>query len=55
MNFEDPYTFSILALSYLLLLTALAGCIVPYCRKDFIYDESLLLRGMERIYRLNCK
>ncbi len=33
----------------------LAGCIVPYCRKDFIYDESLLLRGMERIYRLNCK
>lgn len=31
------------------------GRIVPYCRRDFIYDESLLLRGMERIYRLNCK
>ena len=39
----------------LLATGGLAGCIVPYCRKDFIYDESLLLRGMERIYRLNCK
>lgn len=33
----------------------LAGCIVPHCRRDFIYDESLLLRGMELIYRLNCE
>ena len=33
----------------------LAGCIVPHCRREFIYDESLLLRGMERIYRLNCE
>lgn len=31
----------------------LAGCIVPHCRRDFIYDESLLLRGMELIYRMN--
>lgn len=33
----------------------LAGCIVPHCRRDFIYDESLLLRGMELIYRMNCE
>ena len=31
----------------------LAGCIVPHCRRDFIYDESLLLRGMELIYRMH--
>ncbi len=36
MNFEDPYTFSILALSYLLLLTALAGCIVPVLPGAFL-------------------
>lgn len=39
----------------LLATGGLAGCIVPHCRRDFIYDESLLLRGMERIYRLNCE
>lgn len=33
----------------------LAGCIVPHCRREFIYDESLLLRGLELIYRLNCE
>lgn len=33
----------------------LAGCIVPHCRRDFIHDESLLLRGMELIYRMNCE
>lgn len=33
----------------------LAGCIVPHCRREFIYDESLLLRGMELIYRMNCE
>lgn len=37
----------------LLATGGLAGCIVPYCRRQFIYDESLLLRGMELIYRLN--
>lgn len=39
----------------LLATGGLAGCIVPHCRRAFIYDESLLLRGMERIYRMNCK
>ena len=39
----------------LLATGGLAGCIVPHCRRDFIYDESLLLRGMERIYRMNCE
>ena len=33
----------------------LAGCIVPHCRREFIYDENLLLRGMELIYRMNCE
>ena len=40
---------------YALVTGGLAAALSPYCRKDFIYDESLLLRGMERIYRLNCK
>ena len=39
----------------LLATGGLAGCIVPHCRRKFIYDESLLLRGMELIYRLNCE
>ena len=39
----------------LLATGGLAECIVPHCRREFIYDESLLLRGMELIYRLNCK
>ena len=39
----------------LLATGGLAGCIVPHCRRDFIYDESLLLRGMELIYRMNCE
>lgn len=39
----------------LLATGGLAGCIVPHCRRQFIYDESLLLRGMERIYRMNCE
>ena len=44
-----------LVLIFTMATGGLAGCIVPYCRKDFIYDESLLLRGMELIYRLNCE
>ena len=39
----------------LLATGGLAECIVPHCRREFIYDESLLLRGMELIYRLNCE
>ena len=39
----------------LLATGGLAGCIVPHCHRKFIYDESLLLRGMELIYRLNCE
>ena len=39
----------------LIATVGLAGCIVPHCRRDFIYDESLLLRGMELIYRMNCE
>ena len=39
----------------LLATGGLAGCIVPHCRREFIYDESLLLRGMELIYGMNCE
>ena len=39
----------------LLATGGLAECIVPHCRREFIYDESLLLRGMELIYKLNCE
>lgn len=37
----------------LLATGGLAGYIVPHCRREFIYDEGLLLRGMELIYGMN--
>lgn len=31
----------------------LAGCIVPYCKKEIIYDNELTLKGLDIIYRKN--
>lgn len=31
----------------------LAGCIVPYCRHEIIYDNELTLKGLGIIYRKN--
>ncbi len=31
----------------------IAGMIVPYCKKEIIYDENLLLRGLYIIYKKN--
>lgn len=31
----------------------LAGCIVPYCKKEIIYDNELTLKGLNIIYRKN--
>ncbi len=31
----------------------LAGCIVPYCRNEIIYDNELTLKGLGIIYRKN--
>lgn len=31
----------------------LAGCIVPYCKKEIIYDNELTLKGLDVIYRKN--
>lgn len=31
----------------------LAGCIVPYCKKEVIHDDELTLKGLELIYRKN--
>lgn len=31
----------------------LAGCIVPYCKREIIYDNNLLLKGLRIIYEKN--
>ena len=31
----------------------LAGCIVPYCKEEIVYDNELTLRGLDIIYRKN--
>lgn len=31
----------------------LSTCVVPYCKRDIIYDEHLLLKGLEIIYNKN--
>ena len=31
----------------------ISGLIIPYCKKDIIYDENLLLRGLYIIYKKN--
>ncbi len=31
----------------------LAGCIVPYCKREIIYDNDLLLKGLRIIYEKN--
>lgn len=31
----------------------LAGCIVPYCRREIVYDNELTLKGLGIIYRKN--
>lgn len=33
----------------------LAGCIVPYCKREIIYDNDLLLKGLRIIYEKNVK
>lgn len=33
----------------------LAGCIAPYCHREIIYDEGLLLRGIAHLYEMNCR
>ncbi len=31
----------------------LSGCIIPYCKKEIIYDNELTLKGLDVIYRKN--